>query len=137
MFLIDFLRHGDSNSKWFHTRASARRIAHHITTFLDEKGQEKIELEDIDNIIVRFLQDLFTTSAPSDIDSILQHVQLRVSLSSNNSLTTPYSADEIKKAIFQMHPSKASGLDGLNPFFYQFYWNIEGDDVIRHTGHSE
>jgi len=30
-----------------------------------------------------------------------------------------------------MHPSKAPGLDGLNPFFYQSYWDIAGDDMTK------
>lgn len=30
-----------------------------------------------------------------------------------------------------MHPDKSPGLDGLNPGFFQAYWGIIGEDVVR------
>ena len=72
---VEFLRHGDSNSKWFHIQASTRRTANHITSLLDREARKKTELGDIENIIIRFFEDLFTTSAPSDLDCVLQHMQ--------------------------------------------------------------
>lgn len=42
---------------------------------------------------------------------------------------SPISDEEVKAAIFAMHSDKAPGIDGLNPSFFQAYWNIVGKDV--------
>ena len=44
-------------------------------------------------------------------------------------LSSDYSAGEIKAVLFQIGPTKASRLDGMNGLFYQKYWHIVGDDV--------
>ena len=44
-------------------------------------------------------------------------------------------------ALFQMHPSKSLGPDGMSPFFFQRFWPIVGPDVtsavlsVLHSGH--
>ena len=40
-----------------------------------------------------------------------------------------YSSEEVKQALFQMHPSKSPKPDGMPPFFFQKYWHIVGQDV--------
>ena len=48
-----------------------------------------------------------------------------------HSLTQPYTEEEVRVALFSMHPSKSPGPDGMSPFFFRKYWNIVGDDVIE------
>ena len=31
--------------------------------------------------------------------------------------------------LFSMHPDKAPGPDGMNPCFFQHYWDVVSDDV--------
>lgn len=38
---------------------------------------------------------------------------------------------EVKKAIFSMHSDKSPGPDGMSPGFYQKFWNIGGDDLVK------
>ena len=49
----------------------------------------------------------------------------------NESLTCPYTADEVRLALFQMHPSKSPKPDGMSHFFFQKYWHIVGNDVTE------
>ena len=52
---------------------------------------------------------------------VLHTIQPRVSPAMNQTLQEPYTAKEVKAALFQMHPSKAPGPDDMSPFFFQKY----------------
>ncbi|XP_062028694.1 uncharacterized protein LOC133744637 [Rosa rugosa] len=56
-------------------------------------------------------------------------LQPKISDEMNLSLSAPYSEEEIKKALFQMHPSKSPGPDGMSPCFFQKFWHVVGHDV--------
>ena len=45
-------------------------------------------------------------------------------------MSSDFSADEIKEAVFQMAPTKAPGPDGMNAFFHQKFWHIVVDNVV-------
>ena len=45
-------------------------------------------------------------------------------------MSSDFSADEIKEAVFQMAPTKAPRPDGMNTFFYQKFWHIVVDNVV-------
>ena len=42
-----------------------------------------------------------------------------------------FKAEEVWKALIQMHPTKAPGPDDMSPMFYQQYWEIVGPEVIK------
>ena len=63
------------------------------------------------------------------IDEVLHNVDGVVTPGMNNDLLRPFTHEEIKRALFQMHPSKAPGPDGMSALFFQKYWHIVGSDV--------
>jgi hypothetical protein len=46
-------------------------------------------------------------------------------------LTVPFTDNEIKETLFQMQGTKAPGPDGLPILFYQHFWPIVKEDVVR------
>ena len=44
----------------------------------------------------------------------------------NQFLLRSFQIQEVEEAIFSMHPDKAPGPDGMNPAFFQTYWDIVG-----------
>ena len=65
------------------------------------------------------------------MDSILQCIETVITSDQNEMLMAPVSVDEVKAAVFSMYPEKSPGPDGMNPAFYQRYWNIVGSDVVK------
>jgi len=49
----------------------------------------------------------------------------------NEELLTNFKAEEVWRALKQMHPKKAPSPNGLSPIFYQNYWDLVGSDVIK------
>ena len=39
--------------------------------------------------------------------------------------------EEVRFALFQMHPLKTLGPDGMTAFFFQKFWHIVGADVTN------
>jgi hypothetical protein len=47
----------------------------------------------------------------------------------NNRLCRPFEEKEVEKALFDMKPSKAPGVDGFITGFFQKHWQLVKDDV--------
>ena len=48
----------------------------------------------------------------------------------NDWLLHLFTRDEFKASLWKMHPDKSLGPDGLNPCFYQKFWQVVGDEVV-------
>jgi hypothetical protein len=46
----------------------------------------------------------------------------------NETLAIEYSCEEVRKAVFMMHPNKSPGPNGFTADFYQCHWNLVGSD---------
>ncbi|KAL0460646.1 UNVERIFIED_CONTAM: hypothetical protein Slati_0691800 [Sesamum latifolium] len=88
--------------------------------------------EDIQQILSQYFRLIFTSSRPSDLDmnEVLSVIQPRVTGEMNQALAEPFTADEVKKAVFGMYPLKSPGPDGMPPLFFQKFWRVIGNDVI-------
>lgn len=54
----------------------------------------------------------------------------KISEAQNQALIEELRFEEFATAVKQMHPDKASGPDGLNPAFFQTFWNVMGQKVF-------
>ena len=110
---------GDKNTRYFHQRASQRRRKNHIPGFLDKHEQWCTSDADIARLVENYFQNLFTTSNPTNLESVLDSVDKVVHPDMNHTLLQPYTLEEvIRKALFSIHPSKSPSPDGMSPFFF-------------------
>ena len=110
-----WLKARDKNTKFFHQRASQRRRKNHISGVLDNDWVWWEFDVGIATVAEKHFQDLFTTTNPSNMDSVLNAVDRMVTPNMNHMLLQPYTLDEV------MHLSKSPRLDGMSPFFFQKY----------------
>ena len=85
----------------------------------DREGQCHTDEDKIANIVEDYYKQLFTSSTSLDMDAIIESVDRVVTKGMAQSLTCPYTKEEVKTTLFQMHLSKSLGPDGMLPFLFQ------------------
>ena len=98
---------------------------------MDEGGVWRSGEENIAGVAERYYTNLFSTSNLNTIDDMLESVEAVITEDMNQSLLLPFNGDEVCKVLFQMHPSKSPGPNGMSLFFFQKFWHIVGDDVTE------
>ena len=96
---------------------------------IDEDGIWQTEENKVVEMVEAYYRGLFTTSNPTHISEVLNAVEHVVIDGMRQSLLLPYSLDEVRAALFQMHLSKLPGPNGMSPYFFQKFWHIMGPDV--------
>ncbi|XP_074374872.1 uncharacterized protein LOC141716338 [Apium graveolens] len=112
-----WLQSGDKNTRYFHSSCTARRRTNRIHRLKNDNGNWVDWQQGLQSLIVNYYQDLFK-SDQANIDEVTNCVHPRLSSAQNMDLMKEISDVEVKSAIFQMHPDKAPGPDGMTPAFF-------------------
>ena len=96
---------------------------------VDSDGLWQTEETKVADIAVDYYQTLFTASATTHMTEVVDKVDRVVTDDMRRTLMLPYTEEEVRVALFQMHPSKSPGPDGMSPYFFQKFWHIVGPDV--------
>ena len=126
-----WIKWGDRNTKFFHATANQRRRRNRIGGLQNANGVWQEGQEDIERIVLEYFKGIFKSDHPSNFDASLSAINQRISPEMNESLTLEFKAEEIWRALKQMHPTKAPGPNGMSSVFFQNYWDIVGSEVIN------
>jgi hypothetical protein len=126
---IAWLKEGDRNTKFFHSKATQRQKKNMVKGLIDKEGRWHQDPNKMEEIAVEYFEDIFTSTNSVDLDSSTEGIEKFVTDAMNQSLTCVFREEEVDEAIHQMHPSKAPGPDGFSAAFYQKYWNTVGPKV--------
>ena len=126
---ISWLKEGDRNTRYFHSKASHRRRRKSLVVLRLENGDLITDSEQIGSQFVDYYQELFTAAPLEGVDAILEGIQPRVTDEMNMKLTCQFTELNVTTAMKQMAPLKAPGPNGMPPIFYQSYWHVVGEDV--------
>ncbi|KAL9680585.1 hypothetical protein QQ045_018466 [Rhodiola kirilowii] len=127
---ISWLKSGDRNTKFFHACANQRHKKNRIKELKDARGAPVSDKDLLTSLAADYFVDIFRPSyANGDIDWSQQLVCLQPVISDemNRALLDDISEEEVRRAVFNMSPLNAPGVDGFPAFFYQKNWgNIRG-----------
>ncbi|XP_058774618.1 uncharacterized protein LOC131648901 [Vicia villosa] len=114
---VVWLMDDDKNTKFFHCKADQRRKTKQIRRLKDEEGIWKQGRENCERILISFFKDIFPSISPSNITHTCSFARGRLSDSNKLLCSSQFTVEEVRSAIFEMHPTKSLGLDGLPALF--------------------
>lgn len=126
------MKYGDQNTKYFHYKASARRKKNEIKSLLDDAGFWQDNENVVQTMICKYFSKLYTSTQPEVefIDDILEVVETKISREVNSQLLVEFTSEDVCKAVKEMYPIRAPGVDGLPSLFCQKFWGIVKNEVI-------
>ncbi|KAK8461281.1 hypothetical protein SEVIR_1G007383v4 [Setaria viridis] len=126
----NWLKQGDRNTSFFHNFATKRRKKNTIKGLMDDNGTRHEDGGTMCNIVQSYFETLFTSEVGNPDPSVLLDVKRSVTQDMNTELMRPFTAEEIKRVLFQIGDLKAPGPDGMHAVFYKKYWELLGEDLV-------
>ena len=126
-----WLRNGDKSTRFFYCQATQRFRKNLIRGIMDESNNWRVDLNEIAALLIKYYQDLFTSSKPNSQGAALEHIPNVITDHMNAALIAPFREDEVKEALKQMAPLKTLGPDGMPPLFYQHFYGVVDNDVTN------
>ncbi|XP_074347573.1 uncharacterized protein LOC141686437 [Apium graveolens] len=94
------------------------------------EGAWRESTEEIQVVIEDYFTELFSSSVLNGKLSEREEIK-KISDEDNMEHMAEVTIEEVKAAVFSMHPDKSPGPDGLNPVFFQSFWTVVGPDVVK------
>jgi hypothetical protein len=123
-----WIKAADANTKLFHLKANGRRRKNHIP-MLRAENVEVTNHEAKSEILRSFFCDLLGKEAPRGLKFIWDKID--VPNRDLLHLDEDFSMDELKSAVFSLHPEKSPGPDGFIGKFYKTCWDFMKSDLLR------
>ncbi|RVW38475.1 Transposon TX1 uncharacterized 149 kDa protein [Vitis vinifera] len=127
---MKWVKEGDCNSKFYHKVANGKRNRKYIKELENERGLVLKNAESITKEILHYFEKLYTNPTREswgveglDWSPISEESALR--------LDSPFTEEEISKAIFQLDRDKAPGPDGFTIAVFQECWDVIKEDLVR------
>jgi hypothetical protein len=128
---VNWMQGGDRNTNFFHAAATERKKQNHVKCLKRENGVVVEAEEAMKDVATNYFSELFTSTAGTRVEELLEHVDPRVTPVMNEMLCKEYTAQEVKEALDSIGDLKAPGPDGMHAIFYKRFWDVVGDKVTQ------
>ncbi|KAI3457760.1 hypothetical protein Pfo_014423 [Paulownia fortunei] len=119
---------GERNIKFFHSLGKKKRCKSRIH-YITHEGNNITNQEEIKKSAASYFQSLLSNDVPQLLDTELEFIQPLIHDLDNTTLCSSPELEEIKNAVFDIHPDSVAGLDSFSAFFFQHCWDIVHNDV--------
>ena len=82
-------------------------------------------------VILNCFTSIFQTNGLTDTAAVIEAINPVVTGPMNKYLCQTFQAEEVHKALKQMHSKKSPSPNGMPPFFYQHFWSLSGECVTN------
>lgn len=127
---ISWLKEGDRNTKFFHSKAVWRAKKNRISRLRASDGTIHNTATTIEKLATDYFKEIYKADPNLDQASVSQLFQKKVTAAMNENLCKEFTDEEIADALFQIGPLKAPGPDGFPARFYQRNWATIKSDVV-------
>ena len=128
---LNWFQARDRNTSFFHAKPSARHKKNYMEGLFDANGVWQVDETKMEEIVVEYYNNLFTSSNPSEFNEILNAIQPKVSTSMNQELVRNFTEHEVRLALKQMYSLRTPSPNGMPPLFFQHFWNTSGVVVTK------
>ena len=126
----EWIKSGDRNTKFYHSSTLIRKSRNKIGTLKNNVGDWISDALALENMVLTFYKKLFE-EGPGNQHAPIPRGFPNISMDQVQFLRKPFFREEIKKALFDMAPFKAPGMDGIHAGFYQKTREIVGDSLCN------
>ena len=127
---VNWLKCGDSNSKFFFNACKGRWNSNKILSLLDGNGNSVSSHKDIAAVAVNYYSDMLGQA--HSVTDFPENLSLPcISSSQALDMQLPFCSADIYATLKSMAKGKSPGPDGFTVEFYLAAWDIVGDDVCK------
>ncbi|KAL9686915.1 hypothetical protein QQ045_031309 [Rhodiola kirilowii] len=130
---VEWLKEGDSNTNFFHSRDSQRKKKNTVEKIKGKDDNWITEEAELCGEAVRHFLDVLSSSRMQDqavLDENLECINQLITPDKAEMLDSPFTAQEVQCAVFQLGATKAPGPDGFSALFFQESWDLVKKEVI-------
>jgi hypothetical protein len=127
---LTWLKEGDKNTKYFHSKSVWRARKNKIRSLTDDNGVVHDDDASMHQMANDYFQTLFTADDTLDPSPVVELFEQCISDETNDHLCNDFSEKEIADALFQIGPLKAPSPDGFPARFFQRNWGALKDKII-------
>eukprot|EP00253_Pinus_taeda_P004529 PITA_04529 len=127
-----WLQEGDKNTAYFHKQATVRKIRNTVSEIMDDERNSYNTQQSIKEAATKHFSKLLNEDkGAEDYSSMLQHMPIKVNQEMNSKLMKEVEEEEVREAIWSLHPDKAPRPDGFPISFYREYWTMIKKDLLK------